>query len=125
MPIPLLPDFRFEEPAFLWLALPALLLLLLSGRRGPGPTIVFPALEMFGEDGRPSRNAPGAVSALLFVLAMLAGVAALARPQKVRELEITTGEGVEIDFMHFEARGHYLLAAALEGRLTALLGGEP
>ena len=52
MPIPLLPDFRFEAPAFLWLALPVLALLAIAGRRGAGSTITFPALELFGDRTR-------------------------------------------------------------------------
>jgi hypothetical protein len=35
------------------------------------------------------------------------------------------GEGEELDFMHFQAGGHALLAAAVEGRLETALDGAP
>lgn len=96
MPIPLLPDFQFGVPGMLLLTPVAILVALIAGRRGAGPTIVFPAVGFFDAGAKPARGLPGGLSTWLFALAMLMGVFALARPQKIKEYEVTTGEGVEI-----------------------------
>ncbi len=96
MPIPLLPDFRFAEPSWLWLLLPAVLLAVFSGRRGRLPAIGFGALQHFANAGRRTRGSRGGAGSLWYVAALCAGLVALAQPQKIDHLESNSGEGVEI-----------------------------
>ncbi len=96
MPIPLLPDFRFAAPGFLWLLIPAAALAFLAGGRGGARSIAFATLRHFGDAGRRPAGGMGKPGQLCFVGALCAGTVALARPQKVDELEFSSGEGVEI-----------------------------
>jgi Ca-activated chloride channel family protein len=96
MPVPLLPDLRFDAPVFLLLVPVAILLALLGARRGAGTAVEFGALRLFGQTGKLARGGLGAFAAPLFPLAILAGAIALARPQRIDESELTTGEGIEI-----------------------------
>jgi Ca-activated chloride channel family protein len=96
MSIPLLSDFRFAVPELLWLLLPALALAVLTGARGRLPAIEFAAMRHFGDSGRNTKGSPGGIGSLFFVAALCAGVIALARPQRIHQYEVSSGEGVEI-----------------------------
>jgi len=96
MTIPLLPDYQFAAPAFLWLLLLLPPLAFFGGRRAHLPTIQFGALEHVPEEGHRPRGGLGGWTASFYLLALACGTVALARPQKLRDYEVTTGEGVEI-----------------------------
>ena len=100
MNLPLPPDLRFAYPHALWLLPLAVGIALLARRAKRTPAVSFGSLSLFGDAGRSARGSFGSVSALFFPLAFAAGVVALARPQKIDELEISSGEGIEICLLY-------------------------
>ncbi len=96
MPIPLWPDLIFAAPGFLWLLPLAFLIAFLGGRRGEDTAIDFGAARLLADSVPPTKGRFGGLASPLFALAAVASVVALARPQRIDEYEISTGEGIEI-----------------------------
>jgi Ca-activated chloride channel family protein len=97
MPIPFLPDHVFGRPAMLLLLLAIPLLLLLRGRAGRSPAVVFASLPFLKGTARPVRSRFGLpTAAVATMLALTSGVIALAQPQKQNAREQFTASGVEI-----------------------------
>ena len=97
MPIPFLPEYMFGRPAMLLLLLTLPLLLLLRGRAGRAPAVVFASLPFLRGVSSPVRSRFGMpTAAIATMLALIFGILALARPQKVNSKEQFTASGVEI-----------------------------
>lgn len=87
---------RLASPG--WLALLALapLLLLLQRRRGSPAAITMPSLAVLVSLGARPRRHIGAISNVLFTLAFIFAVLAIARPQTVREIKPQSVSGIDI-----------------------------
>lgn len=88
--------FTFAEP--LWfLLLPALLpLLLLFRRTGSPSSITFSSLKFLVSLGATPRTTRGKFTSSLLISALICGIFALARPQKLNYLSYSTASGVDI-----------------------------
>ncbi len=96
MNLPSLFDFRFENPWLLVLLLLVPLLGWLRGRRGGAPAIAFPAAFLVRDLGQRSRARAGWVVLGLSLLALVAAIVAVARPQKVLSYEEDKTQGIAI-----------------------------
>ena len=97
MPIPFLPDYEFSRPEMLLLLLAIPLLFLLRGQAGRAPAVVFSSLPFLKGASKPVRSRFGLpTAALLTMLALAAGILALARPQETDSKDVFTASGVEI-----------------------------
>lgn len=94
--MPLEGTFEFAHPNFLYLLIPAFLLLFLSRREGAGGSIAFGSLMILGRLGKKPGGRVGLLGSFIFFLALAAGVIGLARPQLVNEKEYTTTSGIDI-----------------------------
>jgi len=86
----------FAYPAALLLALAAPALLLLRGRRGPGPALRFPGAETLAASGRARAHRAGGAGRWLYATAFALFALALARPQIGETLTRTEASGIEI-----------------------------
>lgn len=88
--------FRFFHPDLLWLLLLVPLAAILIGRTGRKATLLFPATALARHVSRQVRGRPGRLSHWLKILALTAGILALARPQAGTENRSQRFEGIDI-----------------------------
>tara|TARA_B100001057_G_scaffold490060_1_gene577569 strand:- start:1576 stop:2562 length:987 start_codon:yes stop_codon:yes gene_type:complete len=96
MEIPLLTDFQFAEPQFLWLLIIPVILILLRGKYYVQTSIDFPAIIHLENQLKKTNSGILRFSKTALPLSIALGTIALARPQKVTHSEAIEGEGVEI-----------------------------
>jgi len=96
MKIPLLTDFQFAEPLFLWLLVIPIILILSKGKSYVQTSIDFPAIIHLNDQLKKANNGILRFSKIALPLSIILGTIALARPQKVTHSEVIEGEGVEI-----------------------------
>ena len=96
MQIPLLTDFQFAEPLFLWLLVIPIILILSRGKSYVQTSIDFPAIIHLNDQLKKANNGILRFSKIALPLSIILGTIALARPQKVTHSEVIEGEGVEI-----------------------------
>jgi len=96
MKIPLLTDFQFAEPLFLWLLVIPIILILSRGKSYVQTSIDFPAIIHLNDQLKKANNGILRFSKIALPLSITLGTIALARPQKVTHSEVIEGEGVEI-----------------------------
>jgi Ca-activated chloride channel family protein len=96
MKIPLLTDFQFAEPLFLWLLVIPIILILSRGKSYVQTSIDFPAIIHLNDQLKKANNGILRFSKIALPLSITLGTIALARPQKVTNSEVIEGEGVEI-----------------------------
>ena len=96
MKIPLLTDFQFAEPLFLWLLVIPIILILSRGKSYVQTSIDFPAIIHLNDQLKKANNGILRFSKIALPLSIILGTIALARPQKVTHSEVIEGEGVEI-----------------------------
>jgi Ca-activated chloride channel homolog len=94
--IELLGNFRFAQPAWLLLLLPALLLLVLRRGRGADAAVVFPDLSVLLSLGKRTRRSAGGPSFPLSLLALCIAITAMARPVLRNEYQSRTASGIDI-----------------------------
>jgi Ca-activated chloride channel family protein len=94
--IALLGNFRFAQPAWLLLLLPALLLLVLRRGRGADAAVVFPNLSVLLSLGKRTRRSAGGPSFPLSLLALCIAITAMARPVLRNEYQSRTASGIDI-----------------------------
>lgn len=99
LPIPLLPEIQFQAPWFLLLLLGAPLVLLMGGRPGTAPAVVFSSLSLLGDLGKPRKHRIGGLGPWLAALAVVAASFALARPQKIDARDHQSTSGIEIQLV--------------------------
>jgi Ca-activated chloride channel homolog len=87
---------RFLHPEFLWLLLLVPLAALLAGRAGKRAALQFPATGIARNVSRLVRGRPGRISDWLKIMALVAGILALARPQAGTESRSQRFEGIDI-----------------------------
>ncbi|MEM9481413.1 MAG: VWA domain-containing protein [Verrucomicrobiota bacterium] len=98
-PIPLLPEIQFQAPWFLLLALAAPLVLVMGGRSGTAPAVVFSSLSLLGDIGKPRKNRIGGLGPWLAALGIVATSLALARPQRIDARDHQSTTGIEIQLV--------------------------
>ena len=96
MKIPLLTDFQFAEPSFLWLIIIPIIFMLLRGKKYSLPSIEFPAIIHLENKLKNTNSGLFHSSQILLPLVIIFISTALARPQKVSHSEVIEGEGIEI-----------------------------
>ena len=96
MKIPLLNDFQFAEPSFLWLIIIPIIFMLLRGKKYSLPSIEFPAIIHLENKLKNTNSGLFHSSQILLPLVIIFISTALARPQKVSHSEVIEGEGIEI-----------------------------
>lgn len=88
--------FRFAQPAWLFLLIPALLLLALRRGRGAEAAVMFPNLSVLVSLGKRARRTAGSLGIPLAYLALLAGIVSMARPVWRNEYQSRTASGIDI-----------------------------
>jgi Ca-activated chloride channel family protein len=88
--------FRFAQPGWLLLLLPALLLLVLRRGRGASAAVVFPNLPLLVSLGRRMRERAWNLGLPLAWAALVFAIVALARPVWRNEYESRTASGIDI-----------------------------
>ena len=96
MKIPLLTDFQFAEPYFLWLAIIPLTFIILRGKKYLQPSIEYPSIVHLEKELTTNNKGLLRFSSIILPLTILFVITALARPQKVSHSEVIEGEGIEI-----------------------------
>lgn len=96
MPIPFFPSYQLANPWWLLLLPVVPLLAWLRGRRGDAPTLAFPTVGLMEGLGRPTRSRRGGFAPNLLHLALVSGIIALARPQKLVSYDEVKSEGIAI-----------------------------
>ncbi len=96
MPFPFFPNLQLADPWWLFLLSLVPLLAWLRGRRGDAPTLAFPTVSLMEGLGRPTRLRRGGFAPNLLHLAMVCGIIALARPQKLISYDEVKTEGIAI-----------------------------
>ena len=96
MKIPLLTDFQFAEPLFLWLLVIPIILIFFRGKSYVQTSIDFPAIIHLKDQFKKTNNGILRFRKIALPLSIILGTIALARPQKVTHSESIEGEGVEI-----------------------------
>ena len=96
MEIPLLTDFQFAEPQFLWLLIIPVILILLRGKNYVQTSIDFPAITHLENQLKKTNSGILRFSKTALPLSIALGTIALARPQKATHSEVIEGDGVEI-----------------------------
>ena len=89
-------QFRFAQPGWLLLLLPALLLLLLRRGRGSDAAVMFPNLSVLLSLGKRVRHTAGNLALPLALLALFAAIIAMARPVLRNEFQSRTASGIDI-----------------------------
>lgn len=87
---------EFVYPGFLYLLIPAALLLFLRRREGASGSIAYGSLLILSKLGKKPGGRVGLLGSLLLVLALASGIIALARPQLVNERDFTKVSGIDI-----------------------------
>jgi len=88
MKIPLLTDFQFAEPSFLWLIIIPIIFMLLRGKKYSLPSIEFPAIIHLENKLKNTNSGLFHSSQILLPLVIIFISTALARPQKVSHSEV-------------------------------------
>lgn len=91
-----LEHFRFAQPAWLLLLLPAILLLTLRRGLGANAALVFPNLSVLVSLGRRARHIAGGLSLPLTCLALFGAIVSIARPVWRNEHQNRTASGIDI-----------------------------
>jgi Ca-activated chloride channel family protein len=89
-------QFRFAQPGWLLLILPALLLLLLRRGRGSDAAVMFPNLAVLLSLGRRVRHTAGGLALPLGFIALVTAIFAMARPVLRNEYQSRTASGIDI-----------------------------
>jgi Ca-activated chloride channel family protein len=89
-------QFRFAQPGWLLLLLPALLMLLLRRGRGSDAAVMFPNLAVLLSLGRRVRHTAGGLALPLGFIALLTAIFAMARPVLRNEYQSRTASGIDI-----------------------------
>jgi Ca-activated chloride channel family protein len=92
----LIEHFRFAQPGWLLLLLPALLLLFLRRGRGPDAAVLFPNLSVLVSLGRRVRRTAGGIGLPLAFTALFLAILTLARPVWRDEFQNRTASGIDI-----------------------------
>ena len=88
--------YTFAEPWW-FLTLPlALLLLLLSGRKGLDHSITYSSLAILASISRKPRTRAGGIRASFLFFALVFGIIALARPQEQKSYDYQSVEGIDM-----------------------------
>jgi Ca-activated chloride channel family protein len=88
--------FRFAQPAWLLLLLPALLLLILRRGRGSDAAVMFPNLSVLISLGQRVRRTTGGFGLPLAFLALVSAILSMARPVWRNEYQNRTASGIDI-----------------------------
>ena len=88
--------FQFDDPAFFFLLLLMPILAWWAGRTGPEAAVRFSSVALVKKISRNRRSRPGKLLFSLRLLALVAIITALARPQIGRMNENTESEGIDI-----------------------------
>jgi Ca-activated chloride channel family protein len=88
--------FQFEDPAFFFLLLLIPILAWWAGRMGPEAAIRFSSIALVKKISRNRHSRPGKLLFGLRLLALVAIITALARPQIGRMNENIEAEGIDI-----------------------------
>lgn len=91
-----LEHFRFAQPGWLLLLLPAFLLLFLRRGRGPDAAVMFPNLSVLVSLGARVRRTAGGIGLPLAFLALFVSIIAMARPVWRNEFQNRTASGIDI-----------------------------
>ena len=92
----LIEHFRFAQPGWLLLLLPALLLIFLRRGRGPDAAVLFPNLSVLVSLGRRVRRTAGGVGLPLAYIALFLAILTMARPVWRNEFQNRTASGIDI-----------------------------
>jgi Ca-activated chloride channel family protein len=88
--------FRFAQPGWLLLLLPALLLMFLRRGRGPDAAVLFPNLSVLVSLGRRVRRTAGGVGLPLAYTALFLAILTMARPVWRNEFQNRSASGIDI-----------------------------
>ncbi len=88
--------YHFAQPEWLYVLPFILCLLLLRRRRGADGSVVYPTVPFIAALSRTPHSLAGRIGAFCFVLATMALVVALARPQRIDEKSMRTVKGIDI-----------------------------
>ena len=88
--------FRFAQPGWLFLLLPALLLLALRRGKGSEAAVTFPNLSVLVSLGRRVRQVAWSVGLPLAFLALFCAILAMARPVWRNEYQSRSASGIDI-----------------------------
>ncbi len=88
--------FRFAQPAWLLLLIPALLLLVLRRGLGSDAAVVFPNLSVLVSLGRRVRRTAWNIGLPLAFLSLLSAILTMARPVWRQEYQSRTASGIDI-----------------------------
>jgi Ca-activated chloride channel homolog len=88
--------FRFAQPGWLLLLIPALLLLVLRRGKGSEAAVIFPNLSVLVSLGRRVRRVAWSFGLPLTFLALFAAIFALARPVWRNQYQSRTASGIDI-----------------------------
>jgi Ca-activated chloride channel homolog len=91
-----LEHFRFAQPGWLFLLVPALLLLALRRGKGSDAAVVFPNLSVLVSLGRRVRRIAWSVGLPLTFLALFCAILAMARPVWRNEYQSRSASGIDI-----------------------------
>ncbi len=91
-----LEHFRFAQPGWLLLLLPAFLLLFLRRGRGPDAAVMFPNLSVLVSLGQRVRRTAGGIGLPLAFIALLGAILTMARPVWRNQLQSRSASGIDI-----------------------------
>lgn len=93
---PAFEQFRFAQPSWLLLLIPALLVMFLRRRRGAEAAVIFPNLSILVSLGKRTRDLAGSISFPLTLAALLIAILAMARPVIRNEYQNRTASGIDV-----------------------------
>lgn len=96
MTLSFLRDYTLGSPWWLLALLVIPLLMVLRGRVGRVPAVLFSTAYLLRDIGRPAKGGAGGVTFGLVLVSIAAGILALARPQKVISYDEDKTEGISI-----------------------------
>lgn len=91
-----LEHFRFAQPGWLFLLVPALLLLALRRGKGSDAAVIFPNLSVLVSLGRRVRRVSWNIGLPLVFLALIGAILAMARPVWRNQYQSRTASGIDI-----------------------------
>jgi len=89
-------QFRFAQPGWLLLLIPALLLLILRRGKGSDSAVVFPNLSVLVSLGRRTRSIAWNFGLPVAFIALLTAILSMARPVLRNEYQSRTASGIDI-----------------------------
>ncbi|MFT3990355.1 MAG: VWA domain-containing protein [Luteolibacter sp.] len=92
----LIEHFRFAQPLWLWLLVPALLLLVLRRGKGPANAVVFPNLSILVSLGQRVRQRAWSIGLPLAFASLIVAIFSLARPVWRNAYHDQTSSGIDI-----------------------------